>query len=293
MSNLYEDLKNKKLHLLNKRKELASAIDRCALPGYITAKNIRGKKTYYLQYRDAYSKMTSVHLSKEKLAFCQKSLNDKEQNEQEIEGIDNDLRLLSLVDISPEITEESGENVKNTRLLANATGISPKHKYLFYLIPRDSSGEYDIHFFTKKETQIAPMIYVNESAYDKIRDYIITAASIVDETADRLSKESPQKSTKSEQNYSLPNAGQYHTRTGIHFSYSPCGANYTVTYFYKKKKYEFEYETYTPGNEGIDRIELARMGFSVERHIRINTFSNEVQKYYARKQNVHPETQRS
>ncbi len=290
MSGVYDDLKKTKLHLLNKRHELETAIDRCAIPGYITAKNIRGKKTYYLQYRDAFNRMTSVHLSKKKLAFCQKAFTDKQLSENEMTIIDEDLKLLNLVDISPAITNTSVSNDNHTRILDNATGISPKYKYLFYLIPRETPGEYDIHFFTKKETMITPMVFVNESAYDNIRDYIITAASIVDEAADKLPIGSSKKVTKPNGDHNLPVSGQYHTRTGIHFYYSPNGSNYAITYIYKKKKYEFEYEPYTPGNDVITRIELARMGFSIERHIRINTFADEVQKYYARKQNVRPKT---
>ena len=284
MSELYSTLKTEKINLLRKRKMTQATLCKYALPGYISLKNIRGKETYYLQYRDDSGKLISVHLSKDKLALCQKVFSEKECLEKELQEIDEDLHLLSLVEIdsSQDITADS---LAGSRILDNAVGISAKYKYIFYLTAGEKSGDYQIHFFTKKEIQDVPMIFVNEHLESKIGDYIISASCIVDEAADALTKESTPSGK-----LTVPSTGQYRTKTGITFKYQPNDSGYTLIFFYKKKKYSIDYTPYTPNTGVVDNIELARMSFEVEQFIRINAFANEVQKYYERRQNVHTET---
>jgi hypothetical protein len=278
MSELQEYLRETKLNLLRKQKSLQESIEKCALPGYITVKNIRGKETSYLQFRDNFYKIVSVHLSREKLIFCQNAFNEKKRLEDALTEIDHDLHLLSLVDVSDDPSLRSSATSGYGRLLDNAVGISPRHKYLFYLTPKDAPGEYDIHYFAKKQLLTTSMIFVNEGARDRIRDYITSAACIVDEvSADVIEKE-------------IPLSGQYRTGSGILFKYSPDKSGLSLSFVYKKKKYEIEYEPYTTYSGSISRIELARMGFFIESHIRINAFAEGIKEYYDRKQNVSAET---
>ncbi len=288
MSELYSTLKATKIDLLRKRKMTQAALTKYALPGYISLKNIRGKETYYLQYRDEYSKLISVHLSKDKLALCQSAFSQKASLEKELQEIDEDLRLLSLVEIDSNQDITSDDSQSSQRILDNAVGISPRHKYLFYLTAGEETGDYQIHFFTKKEIHNVPMIFVNEHLESRIGDYIISASCIVDEAADNLAKESTTSSA-----LTLPSTSQYRTKSGIAFKYQPSKSGYTLSFFYKKKKYSIDYTPYAQYSGDINKIELARMGFKIEQFIRMNAFANEVQKYHERRQNVHTETQKS
>lgn len=288
MSSLHSTLEQTKLELLQKRQQTQGALEKCALPGYITAKNIRGIQTYYLQFRDEHNKMTSVHLSKDKLSLCQSAFEEKERCQQELNAIDDDLHLLSLVEVSPTPGPENSPEIPPARILDNAVGLSPRHKYLFYLTARPQPGEYEIHFFTKKDIHEVSMVFVNEYSVDRISDYIITASCIVDEAADNMAKEKA-----AAQRPFLPTSGQYHTKNGTVFKFRQNGQGYVLSFFYKRKKYEIDYAPYNEEQKGVDFIELARMGFRIEQFIRVSTFAGEVKKYYERKQNVHTEAQES
>ncbi|WP_026665735.1 hypothetical protein [Butyrivibrio sp. FC2001] len=282
MSDLIMTLAKRKEELLANKQMLEESVIKYSLPGYINKKNIRGKETYYLQFKDRYYRMTSVYLSKEKLLLCQYAFDKRAELETALKGIDEDLKLLQNIPAEPWNRSENG------KILDDVIGLSVRHKTLFQINYDDSQGKYIITYYGKKKKYEIPMLYVNENYHQRIAEYIQSASCIVDEAVDRMfSDEMKQGSDK-----------QYHsfkaqTKTGIKYSYEEADMTYLLNFYYKKRKYTIEYEPYFINEERKDSLEISRMGFYVEKFLHELKFKEEVSRYRERKQNVHTETKKS
>ncbi len=280
MSNLIETLENTKAELLARKQMLEEDIQKYSIPGYINKKNIRGKETFYLQFKDRYYQMTSVYLSKDKLSLCEYAFNKKASLEDELKTVEADLELLK--NIPGKIISASS----NRRILDDAIGLSMKHKLLFQIKKEDNPGKYSIVIYGKKKLYEIPMIHINENYHDRVSEYITSASCIVDEFADKMLKE---KEAKHAAKHDLSKA---QTKTGVKFSYERTDLLYLISFYHKKKKYTLEYVPYFT-KEKKSPLEISRMGFYVEKFVNDLKFKEEVAKFHERKQTVHTETKES
>ncbi|WP_408071435.1 hypothetical protein [Butyrivibrio sp. JL13D10] len=281
MSDLKNTLMNAKLELLTKKQILEEDIQKYNIQGYITKKNIRGRETYYLQFKDKYYKMTSVYLSKEKLSLCEYAFNKKASLEAELKAVEDDLKLLK------NVPEQSVNTSNDKWILDDAIGISARHKLFFHIKRDDSTGKYIIILYGKKKSYEIPMVYINEKYHDRISEYITSASCVVDEFADEMLKEKQTKNSNSDHECS-----EAQTKTGIKFSYKKTDLSYLISFYNKREKYTIEYEPYFV-NEQKSALEISRMGFYVEEFIDNLRFKEEVANYHERKQTVRTKTKKS
>lgn len=255
-----------KIDLLVKKKILECNIEKYSLPGYINKKCIRGKDTFYLQFKDSYYRMTSVYLSKEKLALCKYAFNNKTDYESQLEDVDSDLKLLANI----QVDEVSDDEMPMGRILDDAMGISAKYKMLFHIKADDEQGRYTITFYGKKEIYEVPMIYVNEDYHQRISEYIKSAACIVDEAVGKMIEEG-----KIHGSDTFCESSQAQTKTGVKYSYEESDLIYLVCFYYKRKKYTLEYIPYFYKEENKKKLEITRMGFFVEKFLDGMKFNEE------------------
>ncbi len=285
MSDLENTLLKTKEDLLIKKKILDCNIKKYSLPGYINKKCIRGKDTFYLQFKDAYYRMTSVYLSKEKLALCEYAFNKKTFYESQLVDIESDLKLLENIQADEAAIAEMPIG---TRIVDDAIGISAKYKMLFQIKADEVIGRYTITLYGKKENYEVPMIYVNEDCHHRILDYIKSAACIVDEAVEKMIEE-----VKIHTSDTFCESSRAQTKTGVKYSYEELDLIYLVSFYYKRKKYTLEYTPYFCKEENKKKLEITRMGFFVEKFLDRMKFDEEVSKYHERKQNVRIETEKS
>ncbi|WP_026661371.1 hypothetical protein [Butyrivibrio sp. AC2005] len=282
MGELLKTLENNKKELLIRKQMLEEDIIKYSIPGYINIKNIRGRETFYLQFKDKYYQMISVYLSKDKLALCEYAFDKKTSLEAELKTIEEDLELLKNIPVHID------SNQSDKRILDDAIGLSAKYKLLFHIKKDAQPGKYFIVFYGKKKVYEIPMIYVNERYHTRISEYICSASCMVDEAADEMLKEK-QTPSGNERRSSL----EAQTKTGVKYSYEELDMTYLVSFYYKKKKYTIEYEPYFINEEKRKDLEISRMGFYVEDFLKNLKFKEGVSKYNERKQTVHSKTKKS
>ncbi len=158
-------------------------LNKYALNGYISRKTIKGKAYNYYQYRTENGKIISCRLTEDKQALYESARVCADRLQKNINRIQNMLKYFSGVpDDGIEISQSLPFSMRRFRLLDHAVGISPSHHVLFKIIAKPSLGEYGISYTKHNKSHDVPMVYIDETAINKIPEFIHTAGLIVDRT---------------------------------------------------------------------------------------------------------------
>lgn len=239
--NLLHTLQLYKSNLTRQLYQHSQLLERYSITGYISEKNINGKKYHYLQYHNEEKELISVFLTDRIGKLYKEMIKLKKKEELRIEKIKKDLKLLDGI-----IIKESNSNsmlpkkLYGFRLLNNAVGISRDYHAFFQIKPKKNKSEYEIVAFYKKKEYHAPMTYVNERFIGNIKQYIKTAGEIIDiEIKRELQNNKPKKKIYGKTNTGTPYKALYKKdEYDIIFQYEKEVINLTYR-IYSETDYDF------------------------------------------------------
>lgn len=171
-------------------------LERYAVHGYITEKNINKNKYKYLQFRNADGKLISVFMNKKNLQIYEDMIRRRKKTEKRINHIEDSL---ALVGGAVDLNTQKMQNVRlperrgGLRLLNHAVGISERYHALYQILPDTDGDGYSIYAKYDKKDYCIPMTYTNERLIGKIREYVYDAGVSIDNAIleSRKGKERP------------------------------------------------------------------------------------------------------